>query len=363
MEKKKHFERPTMQRPPSMFNLTILTVIIGVVAGFGGYFLARQVWPVSDIDYFNLLDNRKEIKIDLEQPLTNLADQHQKSVAGVYKKVQTLSAVGQPLFSEDDFLGSAVVVTSDGWMMTTDQVLKNTAASVVLGDRIYEITDISEDDFSGAVFFKIDSNALQPVDFQLTDDVKVGERLFTNIDLAKSYYHSFYTNFLTNTHYIAEQYLSSDEIDYYLQIDNQLPDVNLLAAPYFNISGDLLGIVYDYNDQIVLLPAEYLQQATKHLLEGTTRLSLAIRYVDMENNSGFMRKGNLVYHPSLRAIGPDSPALEAGLQVGDQIVAINNDVVSADKTLTSILQNYRPGDSVIIKILRNDVEQDIVVKL
>jgi len=247
--------------------------------------------------------------------------------------------------------------------MTTDQVLKNTSAVVLLGDRVYDIVEMSRDEFSGAVFFKIESNSLQPVDFQMTDDIKVGERLFTNIDLVKSSSHAFYTNFLTNTHYTADEYLSSDSLDYYLQIDNQVPSTNLLAAPYFNIRGDLLGVVYDYNGQAVLLPAEYLKQAVKHLLEGTERLTLGIRYVDMENNSGFIRKGNLVYHPVSRPITPASPVVIAGLKIGDQIVAINNDVISVDRTLTSILQNYRPGDRIIMKILRNDIERDLDIQL
>jgi S1-C subfamily serine protease len=47
----------------------------------------------------------------------------------------------------------------------------------------------------------------------------------------------------------------------------------------------------------------------------------------------------------------------------DQIVAVNSDVVSASRTLTSILQNYRVGDKVILRILRNEVEQDIEIEL
>ena len=197
----------------------------------------------------------------------------------------------------------------------------------------------------------------------MTDDIKVGERLFTNVDLARSLDHVFYTNFLINTHYVTDQYLSSDQVDYYLQIDNKLTDVNLLAAPYFNINGDLVGVVYDYDGQVVLLPAEYLKQAVKHLLAGTERFSLGVRYVDMENNSGFIRKGNLIYHPTLKAIAINSSALDAGLKTGDQVVAVNNDVISADRTLTSILQNYRSGDKIIMKILRNDIERDLEIKL
>ena len=47
----------------------------------------------------------------------------------------------------------------------------------------------------------------------------------------------------------------------------------------------------------------------------------------------------------------------------DQIVAVNNDTVSVNRSLTSVLQNYRIGDKVTLRILRNEVEQDIEIEL
>jgi len=361
-ERKEHFERPTTTRPPSLFNLTVLAIVFGIIAGFGGYFLARTLMPITNIDYFDLFNKQQDIKISLEQPLTSVANKYQNSIAGIYQPVQPVNAVGQPLFNKNHFLGSAVVITSDGWLMTTDQVLLNKRSIVVLNDDLYPIEDIKEDEFTGAVFIKIDAFSLQPVDFQLTDNIKAGELLFTNIDLPNSLNHYFYTTVLANPHYIVDQYLYTDSIDYYLQIPNDLKADNL-GVPYFNVSGDLLGLTYKLDDEVVLLPAEYLKQATKHLFNNTERVSLGVRYVDMENNSGFIRKGNLIFHPTLSAVTYNFPAYTAGLKFGDQIVAVNNDVVSSNNTLTSIIQNYRQGDEVTIKISREGIEQDIEVEL
>ena len=362
-ERKTHFKRPTTTRPPSLFNLTLLAVLFGAAAGFGGYLMAKTFKPMTDVNYLDLINNQRDIKINIEQPLTNVADKYQNSVAGVYRPVKTIATVGQPLFNEDQFLGSAVVVTSDGWLMTTDQVITDQQGVVALNDDLYIIEDIKIDEFTGAVFIKVDGQSLQPVDFQLTDSLKAGERLFTNIDLPHSFYHTFYATFLSNIHYSVGQYLSSDRIDYYLQVSDDLSNDNFLAAPYFNMEGDLLGLAYKVNDSEVLLPAEYLKQAVKHLLNNTERPSLGIWYVDKENNSGFTELGNFIFHPTLRAVSFNSPAYQAGLQAGDQIVAVNNTAISNNKTLTSIIQNYRPGDIVIIKVSREGVEQDLEVKL
>ena len=359
-ERHKHFARPTSTRPPSMFNLTLWTILVGLIAGFGGYLLANHLLPNNSASYFNISNPNRDIKVSIEQPLTNFGHDHQKSVAGVYKALRTVPAVGQPLFSVDDFLGSAVVATSDGWLMTTNQVTADAEVNIVLGDKVYEVEDLLEDNFTGAVFLKINENSLQPIDFQLIDDVKIGEKLFTIIDTANSYDHFFATTYLSNSHYSPNKYLYTDVADYYIKISGENLDS---GAPYFNLDGDLIGLSYNISDETLLLSSEYLKQAVKHLLNKTKRPRLGIRYVDMENNSGSERKGSLVYNPQYTAVVYNSPAYKAGIKSGDQIVAINNDIVSSYRILTTVLQNYRLGDKVLIKILRDGVEQDIEVSL
>ncbi len=360
-ERKQHFERPTVKRPPSLVNLVLVALVFGFIAGVGGYLFGQAIIPAVEIPYFNIGSGNNTVNID--QPLVGIAQEYQQSVAGLYRPVQTITTVGQPLFSANDFLGSAVVVTSDGWLMTTDQVIKNNQAKVVLGDEIYSIEEIRKDEFINLVFIKIEADSLQPIDFQLTDKIKSGERLFTNIDSPNSSEHIFYTNFLTNAHYATDKYLYTDKLDYYLQIlDNTSAD-SFLSAPYFNLDGNLMGLSYELNNQLVLLPSEYLKESVRHLLNETDRVSLGLYYIDMENNSGFERKGALVYHPTLRAVEYNSPAFKAGLKQDDQIVAVNNDIISNDSSLTSIIQNYRIGDKVIFKIFRDGVEQDIEVEL
>lgn len=359
-DQKQHFARPTMQRPPSLLNLTIIAALLGFIAGWGGYLLAQSILPATDIRYLNLDQGSSRINID--QPLVSLAQAEAKSVAGVYRPTAVASLLGQALFAEEDFLGSALVVTSDGWLMTTDQVLKNNQARIILADQIYEIKDTKSDAYSHLAFIKIEANFLSPVDFQLTDQIKSGERLFSNRDSAHSQEHDFYSSILINTHYNRDKYLSSDRVDYYLQVAER-PDGIFWGAPYFNLEGALIGLGYQLEDDLVLLPAEYLKQAVKNLLNNTSRVQLGVYYVDMENNSGFERKGVMIYHPSLPAVVYNSPAAKAGLRQGDQLVAINNNVVSSSRSLNSILQSYRPGDKVVAKIFRNNQEQDVEIQL
>jgi len=363
-ERKQHFERPTMQRQPSMVSYSLLTVVLALASGFGGFLLARNFFPVDNTNY-PILGNDRNININIEQPLTNIASKYQDKVAGIYKNQNTLAQIGQPLFADADYLGAAVVVTSDGWLMTTDQTNLTEDSLVTLGDKIYSVEDVRADKFSRITFLRIDATALSPVDFQLTDDLREGEKIFAQIDEPGSITHSFLSGELNNAHLAVDKYLSTDSLDYYIEYSDQysVTDHNMTAVPYFNLQGAILGLAYQINDQSVLIPAEYLRQSVRHLLNNTVRPTLGLRYIDMENHTGFLQKGNLVYAVSGPAVLANTPASKAGLRSLDQIVAVNNDVISQKRTLTSIIQSYRVGDTVILKVLRGGAEVDISVTL
>lgn len=358
----KHFERPTTEKPPSMFSLIILASVIGFLAGGAGYWLTQNLVG-SDSVYSGLANLSSRVNVNIEQPLVDVAQKYALSVAGVYKKTAKIANLESPIFEQEDYLGSATVVTSDGWLMTTDQVAKNTEVMIVVGDNVYLPQSIKLDPFSGLAFLKIDANFLSPVDFQLTDSYQIGERLFANLDLPYSANHNFHTALLSNKHYLQDQFLSTDQVDYYLKTDEKVDNLNLLGAAYFDLKGDVLGVAYQLDQDMALIPAKYLKQAVKHLLDGTERVTLGLRYIDLENNSGFLQKGNLVYHPTLAAVERNSLAFKAGVKTGDQIVAVNNNLISGEQSLTAILQNYRLGDVVTLRILRDQVEQDLEVRL
>jgi S1-C subfamily serine protease len=60
-------------------------------------------------------------------------------------------------------------------------------------------------------------------------------------------------------------------------------------------------------------------------------------------------------------VDEDSPAEEAGLQVGDRIVAIDGEELSSENSLQDVLANRQPGDVVTLEIERQDMEDPIEV--
>jgi len=63
------------------------------------------------------------------------------------------------------------------------------------------------------------------------------------------------------------------------------------------------------------------------------------------------------------AVYPDSAAQKAGLKEGDVILEINGQQVNSDNPLGKLIIQYKPGDKVTLKILRNNKERTLQATL
>lgn len=62
-------------------------------------------------------------------------------------------------------------------------------------------------------------------------------------------------------------------------------------------------------------------------------------------------------------IVPDGPADEAGIKLGDLILAVDDQEVSLTWDLADIIQAYKPGDRVRLTLLRDGQEERVRVRL
>jgi S1-C subfamily serine protease len=58
-----------------------------------------------------------------------------------------------------------------------------------------------------------------------------------------------------------------------------------------------------------------------------------------------------------------SPAEKAGIQEGDILLMVNNDKIDENNSITHLLQKYKVGDQITVKLLRKGQEQSVTVTL
>ncbi len=61
----------------------------------------------------------------------------------------------------------------------------------------------------------------------------------------------------------------------------------------------------------------------------------------------------------IQYVEPQSPADQAGIQVGDLITAVGDQEVDAANPLDEVLQRFKPGDRVEITLLREGEERTV----
>jgi len=59
----------------------------------------------------------------------------------------------------------------------------------------------------------------------------------------------------------------------------------------------------------------------------------------------------------------DTPAAQAGIEVGDVIVAVDGVAIDGERTLERIIRSHRPGDGVEITLWRSGRERTVSVRL
>jgi serine protease Do len=127
-------------------------------------------------------------------------------------------------------------------------------------------------------------------------------------------------------------------------------------------SGEAIGFAIPINDIRPIIQSIRAE-------DRVVRPQLGVRYImltpKIANDNGLGRTSGawITSTDGSPAVVPDSPAAEAGLQENDIIFEINAIPVMRESTLLSIIQKYRPGDRIGMKVQRGEkiIIQEVVL--
>lgn len=272
---------------------------------------------------------------------------------------------GMPQDSESTNLGSGVIVSPDGYIVTNAHVIaKADNIVVMLSDgRKASATLVGSDPESDLAVIKVNLTGLKPLGFKektievgdvvlaIGNPFGVGQTVTQGIISATGR-----TGLGINT---VEDFIQTDAainpgnsggalVDAY----GQLVGIN---TAIFSRSGGSMGIGFAIPTEIVSHVMNSLIKDGK-VRRGWLGIELQGREkkpTNLDDSLGVM----------VASVIPDSPASKAGLQRGDIILAMDKKAVSDANALIQMVARKSPASQVTMTVKRGNEQQDIVVTL
>ncbi len=263
-------------------------------------------------------------------------------------------------------LGSGVIITADGYIVTNNHVIADAdKLEVLLNDNSsYEAKIIGTDEASDLALIKIDASGLSPITFGDSESVKVGEWV-----LAVG--NPFGFNSTVTAGIISAKARSLGQngkksgmsIESFIQTDAALNPGNSGGA-LVNLRGELIGInsaIYSntgsYSGFSFAIPTTIVKKVMTDIRQyGTVqRAVLGCQIIELdaelakEKNITATKSGLLV-----KGVSDRSTAMDLGLQEDDVIVAINKEPVHNRGELVEQLNKFRPGEKISLTYIRDN---------
>ena len=268
-------------------------------------------------------------------------------------------------------MGSGVIISKDGYIITNYHVIENATTIEIKtnNNKSYKADLIGSDEVADIAVLKIDSNETFPyIRFADSDQTKIGEWV-----LAVG--NPFNLTSTVTAGIISAK--SRDLNDYdsknqsFIQTDAAVNSGNSGGA-LVNTSGDLIGIntaitsgTGGFVGYSFAVPSNVARKIFEDIIEfgnvqkgllGVTGFGLNSRNADELNillTEGFY----------VNDVEPSMGAATAGIKKGDIILSLDKLDITKFSDLSGYLSTKRPGDIILVGIVRNNIEMKLKVIL
>ncbi len=275
-----------------------------------------------------------------------------------------------PREQKEHSLGSGVIVTADGYILTNNHVVdKATDIKISLPDkREFKGKVVGSDPKTDVALVKVSTTGLPTLSFGDSDKLQVGDYVFAIGDP----FGIGETATMGIVSATGRGNLDIEDYEDFIQTDAAINPGNSGGA-LVNARGELIGI----NTAILAgggggnqgigfaipinMARRVMDQILKHGKVTRGYLGVVIQEITPDLAKAFKApegKGVLVGD-----VSPDGPGAKAGLQKGDVIEKIDGQTVSGVNDLRLRIASTAPGTTVHLKVLRNGGSRDVAVML
>ena len=262
-------------------------------------------------------------------------------------------------------LGSGVIISDDGYIVTNNHVIAEAdKIEVLMNDNsTYEAKIIGTDEASDLALIKIDAKELSPIVFGNSESVKVGEWV-----LAVGNPFGFNSTVTAGIISAKARSLGQNKqggmsIESFIQTDAALNPGNSGGA-LVNLKGELIGInsaIYSntgsYSGFSFAIPTTIVKKVMTDLRQYGTVQRAVLGCQVIELDAKIAKEKNITatkFGLLIAGVTDRSTAKELGLQEDDVITAINKVEVHNHAQLVEQLNKFRPGDQISVTFVRDN---------
>lgn len=271
--------------------------------------------------------------------------------------------------------GTGFLVSADGLILTNKHVVnsadeKSAEYRVTLSSgKQYYAQLIGKDPLNDLAILKIFDKNLPYVDLGDSDSLQIGQTVIAIGNAMGRYQDSTTKGIVSGLGRSIEASdaggSTAESLDNVIQTDANI-NLGNSGGPLIDLNGKIVGInvAIDQSGTSIgfAIPINDARQVIRSVRESgrIIRPRLGIKYIMLtadlaKTNNLSLNEGAWI--PVLEDSGPSivsgSPAEKAKLQKGDVITEINKIKLTSKKTLISVVQRYKPGDKIGLRINRN----------
>ena len=370
--------------------LLLACVVVGGAAGVGGAAVYHNITQPDTVVYQG---ERPTVNVDTvansnnDQPMTpeQLYAANLASCVGITVSTTTVNIFGQTSTSAAS--GSGFVLTQDGYIVTNYHVIEDAVndssvsieVSFANGDK-YTATLVGGEQDNDVAVLKIDATGLQPVTLGDSDQLVVGEAVYTIGNPLGELTYTLTDGIVSALDRLITTTGTDPDTNQEIAITLNVLQTNCAinpgnsGGPLFDSYGNVVGIVsakYTQSTSGVsaeglgfALPINDVKQILSDLIEhgyvtGKPYLGIQVQNVpEAAQRYGISAGAEVIY------VAEGSCAQTAGLQVNDIIISIDDTAIDSISALTAALStNYKAGDTVTLTVIRDQQEVQLTVTL
>lgn len=364
------------------FQPVIITLLsITMVASAAG--LGLSIWNFCRDDMpitFNYNGNDGNSLTFTEGSIAEIASKVAPGVVSIITEIRTSNIFGQS--QTGSAAGTGMIVTGDGYVLTNKHVIEGAKSITVVlddGTRYEKVELIGTDPLSDVAFLKIpDANNLPTVTLGDSKTVHAGQQVIAIGNALGQFQNTITSGVISGTGRSLtaanDDGTGAESLTDMIQTDAAINSGNS-GGPLVNAAGEVIGINTATSAEAdgigFAIPISSVKGMLNNVIQNNSadRAFVGVTYVMISPSVASeydlpVSAGAYLYASDTKsAIVSGSPAEKAGLKDKDIILEINGVKIGTAGSISSIIGEYVPGDTVQLKVLRDGKEKTINLTL